>query len=232
MSSTDTQGISDEQIDSLWLEHRPPGLSSEEQYRSARKFARAVLVLQPEPTVEQAIAYLKIALRDSKGWTMDYSDAIIRDAIDRVPEAAMGVEPIKLNIIRNWPDGFQDRLHAVWLDVVSYIPNVKLWDLQRVLANFGFRMEIYEDAAPSNAPAVDCDQAFEEKYKTSSRDPSNEGDLAKFRDGWNAAQQELPRSYCGSTFDTRPFGAGATVRLHFSDSEEAEKWWVSITGRR
>lgn len=40
-----------------------------------------------------------------------------------------------------------------------------------------------------------CDQAFEEKYKTSSRDPSNAGDLAKFRDGWNAAQQELPTAF-------------------------------------
>jgi hypothetical protein len=34
---------------------------------------------------------------------------------------------------------------------------------------------------------TDCDQAFEEHYKTSSRDPSNAGDLAKFRDGWTAA---------------------------------------------
>lgn len=31
-----------------------------------------------------------------------------------------------------------------------------------------------------------CDQAFEEKYKTSSRDPSNEGDLAIWRDAWAA----------------------------------------------
>lgn len=33
---------------------------------------------------------------------------------------------------------------------------------------------------------ADCDQAFEEKYKTSSRDPSNEGDLAIWRDAWGA----------------------------------------------
>jgi hypothetical protein len=41
--------------------------------------------LTAAPTIEEAIASLKIALRDSKGWTMDYADAIIRDAIDRVP---------------------------------------------------------------------------------------------------------------------------------------------------
>jgi hypothetical protein len=34
---------------------------------------------------------------------------------------------------------------------------------------------------------TDCDQAFEEHYKCSARDPSNAGDLAKFRDGWTAA---------------------------------------------
>lgn len=55
-------------------------------------------------------------------------------------------QPVKLNIIRNWPEGFQDRLQDVWLDVVSFIPNVKLYDLQRVLAEFGFRMEVYEGA--------------------------------------------------------------------------------------
>jgi len=38
-------------------------------------------------TVEESIAALKIALRDSKGWAQSYSDALIRDAIDRVPGA-------------------------------------------------------------------------------------------------------------------------------------------------
>ncbi len=53
-------------------------------------------------------------------------------------------EPVALNIIRKWPDGFADRLQHVWLDVVSFIPNVKLYDLQRVLAEFGFTMKVYE----------------------------------------------------------------------------------------
>lgn len=37
------QALSDEDLDLLWLEHRPPGVSNEEQYRFARKFARAIL---------------------------------------------------------------------------------------------------------------------------------------------------------------------------------------------
>lgn len=53
-------------------------------------------------------------------------------------------EPVALEIIRKWPDGFQERLQHVWLDVVSFIPNVKLYDLQRVLAEFGFTMLVYE----------------------------------------------------------------------------------------
>lgn len=35
--------LSDEDLDLLWLEHRPPGVSNEEQYQCARKFARAIL---------------------------------------------------------------------------------------------------------------------------------------------------------------------------------------------
>jgi hypothetical protein len=47
---------------------------------------------------------------------------------------------------------------------------------------------IREGAAAIQAEATgDCDQAFEEHYKCSARDPSNAGDLAKFRDGWTAA---------------------------------------------
>ena len=55
-------------------------------------------------------------------------------------------EPLNLAIIRKWPDGFQDRLQHVWLDVVSFIPDVKLYDLQRVLAEYGFEMQVYEAA--------------------------------------------------------------------------------------
>jgi hypothetical protein len=58
----------------------------------------------------------------------------------------------------------------------------------------GYRIEITdvpmirEGAEALAAGSItDCDQAFEEHYKTSSRDPSNAGDLAKFRDGWTAA---------------------------------------------
>lgn len=63
-----------------------------------------------------------------------------RDSAPQEPEQA----PIQLNVIRRWPEGFEARLQHVWLDVVSFIPSVKLWDLQRTLAEFGFRMEVYE----------------------------------------------------------------------------------------
>ena len=45
------------------------------------------------PTVEGAIAQLKTALRDSKGWAKNYSDALIRDAIDRVEPAPQPAAP-------------------------------------------------------------------------------------------------------------------------------------------
>jgi len=53
---------------------------------------------------------------------------------------------IPLNVIRRWPEGFEARLQHVWLDVISFIPNVKLWDLQRTLAEFGYTMKVYESS--------------------------------------------------------------------------------------
>jgi hypothetical protein len=57
--------------------------------------------------------------------------------------------PIELNIIRTWPDGFAARLEHVWKDMVGFIPSYKLYDLQRVLAEFGLRMEVFENARPA-----------------------------------------------------------------------------------
>jgi hypothetical protein len=45
---------------------------------------------------------------------------------------------------------------------------------------------IREGAAALQAATGDCDQAFEEQYKCSARDPSNAGDLAIWRAAWAA----------------------------------------------
>ena len=73
-----------------------------------------------------------------------------RDIIAAELAAARAQVPaeLSLNIIRKWPDGFQKRLDHVWKDVDGFIPNVKLYDLQRTLAEFGFTMKVYEQAAP------------------------------------------------------------------------------------
>lgn len=52
--------------------------------------------------------------------------------------------PVPLEVIRHWPKGMQERLEAVWKDLVGFIPSYKLYDLQRVLAEFGFEMLVYE----------------------------------------------------------------------------------------
>lgn len=64
------------------------------------------------------------------------------DATADLPKQRM--RPIELNIIRKWPEGFEARLAHVLKDVDGMIPNVKLFDLQRVLAEFGFTMTISE----------------------------------------------------------------------------------------
>jgi hypothetical protein len=88
-------------------------------------------------------------------------------------------EPVALEIIRKWPEGFQERLQHVWLDVVSFIPNVKLYDLQRVLAEFGFTMKLYEGEAPAAQPAV-----------PDAIGP-NEDELPAYAAGWNDCRQAM-----------------------------------------
>jgi hypothetical protein len=67
------------------------------------------------------------------------------------PVAAQDVaaNEVPLNIIRNdWPDGFTARLEHVWRDLIGFTPNYKLYDLQRMLAEFGFTMKVYEGGDP------------------------------------------------------------------------------------
>lgn len=65
-------------------------------------------------------------------------------------------EDIKLNIIRDWPDGMALRVEEVWRDLVGFSINYKLYDLQRCLAEFGFTMKIYDDTPAKKE--VDADE--------------------------------------------------------------------------
>ena len=65
------------------------------------------------------------------------------------PEQEPVANEVRLNIIRWWPDGFANQLEHVWKDLIGFIPNYKLLDLQRLLAEFGFTMKIYEGEAPT-----------------------------------------------------------------------------------
>lgn len=58
------------------------------------------------------------------------------------------VNEVPLNIIRRWPEGFADRLEHVWKDLIGFVPNYKLYDLQRALAEFGFTMKVWEGPDP------------------------------------------------------------------------------------
>lgn len=70
----------------------------------------------------------------------------LRQALEGKREPA-GNE-VQLNIIRYWPDDFAVRLEAVWKDLIGFIPNYKLYDLQKMLAEFGFTMVLYEGNRP------------------------------------------------------------------------------------
>lgn len=118
-----------------WQLVRPDGAIAATDSSCMRCWAR---IGGYKPTVENLLAY------EEQGWR-------VRLAAPPAIEPAQGAaEPIKLNIIRRWPEGFEARLQDVWLDVVSFIPNVKLYDLQRVLAEFGFTMTVTEATSPTS----------------------------------------------------------------------------------
>jgi len=91
---------------------------------------------------------------DPEGDYVTYDDHVAAIAHDRQQR---GIE-VPLHIIRNWPDGFADRLQHVLHDVESFIPNVKLLDLQGLLAEYGFTMKVYEaDQQPAEPLSTqDC----------------------------------------------------------------------------
>jgi hypothetical protein len=74
-------------------------------------------------------------------------DALSASLVQQEGAAPKG-EPIALNIIRRWPAGFAERLEHVWRDVVGFIPSYKLYDLQRMLGEYGFTMAITRTAPP------------------------------------------------------------------------------------
>jgi hypothetical protein len=51
---------------------------------------------------------------------------------------------VRLGVMRSWPEGMQARVGHVWRDLAGFTIDYKLYDLQRVLAEFGFELELYE----------------------------------------------------------------------------------------
>lgn len=63
---------------------------------------------------------------------------------------SVGREPVEsksrveLSVIRQWPDGFEERLAHVLKDVAGFIASVQLYDIHRVLGEYGFEMIVLE----------------------------------------------------------------------------------------
>lgn len=103
----------------------------------------------PRQVVQAALDALE---RCTKYDQRDYDAMTALSAALEQPQAEPAPVPsneIQLNIVRKWPDGFQGRLERVWIDLIGFAPNYKLFDLQRALDGFGFTMKVYEGAAPA-----------------------------------------------------------------------------------
>jgi hypothetical protein len=134
---------------------RPPanlteGDTAMYEAETVQAYARAALEAQKAELVSECDSPpLCRALGHCAG---QYGDKKICAAQPQAQKAAapdVAGSEVPLNIIRFWPDGFQDRLEQVWLDLVGFIPNYKLHDLQKVMAEFGFTMKVYETGLPA-----------------------------------------------------------------------------------
>ncbi|MBP7622410.1 MAG: hypothetical protein KA763_00450 [Xanthomonadales bacterium] len=79
-----------------------------------------------------------------RGALNDHASAIGVNQKLTTDDSAERMNEINLAVIRQWPDGFQSRLYHVWDDVRGMIPNIRLYDIQRVLSEFGFTMVVYD----------------------------------------------------------------------------------------
>lgn len=68
-------------------------------------------------------------------------------AKDNASICAPAAEAVQLGVIRKWPDGMADRVEHVWRDLIGFTIDYKLYDLMRVLAEFGFTLSVHEAEA-------------------------------------------------------------------------------------
>lgn len=146
---------------------RLTNLLDEDQFGNIESIVEEAGVTPPQPAEQPSTspAVLEAELIAALRWAIDEAHAQklagISGPLSRILARAQGEqaapegEEIALNIIRRWPEGFQERLEHVWKDLIGFIPTYKLYDLQRVLAEFGFTMKVYE----STAPGASGDQA-------------------------------------------------------------------------
>ena len=121
--------------------------------------------------IEEAIEVLEDASAEMLMETGDknyYIEAIavLRQALETEKQEPVANE-VQLDIIRYWPDDFAVRLESMWKDLIGFIPNYKLYDLQKMLAEFGFTMVLYEGNRPQAREWVGLtDDDYEELLRT------------------------------------------------------------------
>ena len=111
---------------------------------------------QERKAMQMALEALQVMKAGQHAEEKAYMDKVI-ETLRKVlaqPEQEPVANEVRLNIIRWWPDGFANQLEHVWKDLIGFIPNYKLLDLQRLLAEFGFTMKIYEGEAPTISEPV------------------------------------------------------------------------------
>lgn len=112
---------------------------------------------KPERMLAAEFPIVEEARRAAKA-QLAFRDKMLEASGKRPKPEQPAAEPVgnevRLNIIRQWPPGFEARLEHVFRDLRGFIPNYKLHDIARVLAEFGFTMKVYEGAAPQQ---LDCD---------------------------------------------------------------------------
>jgi len=134
------------------------------------------------------------------------------------------MKPVPLNVVRSWPPGFEERLAHTWGDVQGKTPSARLYDIQQVLAEFGFTLTLQE-GRPNPAETL-ARRFFEDRWNEAAlRETPDQAVPAEYM-AW--LQTQAPRTGFGGNMVWN--AAVAWARQHAIDWA-VSRWREEVAAR-
>lgn len=142
-------------------------------------------------TRETLRSYISAMLGSLKDCHADPED--VRAVLGEFLGSDLASKEIKIGMIRHWPDGMAARVEKVWLDLPGFTIDYKLFDLARVLAEFGYTLKLYE-GAPERAPELPGYTHVQDHIAKARLDPARAAAIDRARERLEAKRVAHARS--------------------------------------